>query len=59
MLDEWSMQRARRVRVCAVLALYLPNLGIHPLWRFHCASIYSSLLSTGQKKKSLLVLASP
>ena len=48
---------ARIVRI--VLAMHVPNLGIHTLWRFPCASIHSSLLSTGQKGKCLLVLASP
>ena len=48
MLDEWSTQRARGARVCAVLAMHVPNLGIHTLWRF----------PTGQKGKCLLLLAS-
>ena len=53
MLDEWSTQRARRVRVCAVLAMHVPNLGIHRLWRFPYASIHSSPFSSGQKRKVL------
>ena len=28
MLDEWSTQRARRVRVCALRAMHVPNLDI-------------------------------
>ena len=59
MLDEWSTQRARRIRVCAVLAMHVPNLAIHTLCRFPCASIHPSLFFTGQKAKCLLVLASP
>ena len=59
MLDEWSTQRARRVRVCAVLAMHVPSLGIHTLWHFPCAFIHSFLLSTSQKRKRSLVLASP
>ena len=59
MLDEWSAQRARRVRVYAVLAMHVPNLGIDTSWRFPCASIRSPLLFTGQEGKCLLVLASP
>ena len=56
MLVEWSTQK---VRVCAVLAMHVPHLGIYTLWRFPCASIHSFLFSTGQKRKCLLVLASP
>ena len=59
MFDEWSTQRTRRVRVCAVLAMHVPNLGIHTLWRFSCASMHPSLLFTGRNGKCLLVLASP
>ena len=59
MLDEWSTQRARRVRVCAVLAMHVPNLDIYTSWPFLCASIHSSLFSSGQKGKCLLVLSSP
>ena len=33
---EWSAQRARRVRICAVLAMHVPHLGIHTLCRFTC-----------------------
>ena len=47
MLDKWSTQSARRVSVCAVLAMHVPNLGIHTLWRFPCASIHPSLLFIG------------
>ena len=53
MLDDWSTQRARTVRVCAVLAMHLPNLSIHTSWHFPCASIHSSLVFTGQKRKLL------
>ena len=59
MLDELSTQRARRVRVCPVLAICVPNLGIHTLWRFPCASIHPSTVFKGQKGTCLLVLASP
>ena len=58
-LDEWSTQRARRVSVCAVLAMHEPNLGIHTLWHFLCASIHPPPLFTGRKGKCLLVLVSP
>ena len=59
MLDKWSTQRARGVRVCAVLAKHVPNPGIHTLWRFPCASCHPFLFSMGQKRKCLLVLATP
>ena len=59
MLDDWSMQRARRVRVCAVLTMHVPNPGIHTSWRFLCASVRFSLFFTGQKGKCLLVPALP
>ena len=59
MLDEWSTQRARRGRVCAVLAMHVPNLGIHTSWRFSRASFHPSLFFTGQKGKYLLMRASP
>ena len=59
MLVKWSTQRAGRVRVCAVLGMPVPHLGIHTLWRFPCAPIYSFLFSVDQKSKCLLVLASP
>ena len=39
MSDEWSTQRARSVRVRAVLAMHLPYLGIHTLWHFPCACL--------------------
>ena len=55
MFDEWSTQPASRVSACAVLAMHVPNLGIHRLWGFPCASIHPSLLFTGQKGKCLLV----
>ena len=29
MRSEWSAQRARRVGICAVLAIHVPNQGIH------------------------------
>ena len=53
MLVEWSTQRARRVRACAVLAMHVHHPDIHTLWRFPCASIYSSFLSKRSKKKVL------
>ena len=53
MRSEWSTQRARRVSVCAVLAMHVPNSGIHTLRRFLCAPIHSFLILTGQKKKVL------
>ena len=59
MLDEWSTQRARRVRVCTVLGMHVPNLGIHTLWRLPCAAILPSLFFTGQRGTCLLMLASP
>ena len=31
MRSEWSAQRARRVRLSAVLAMHVPNRGIHML----------------------------
>ena len=52
MLDEWSTQRARRVRICVVLAMHVPNLRIHTLLRFPCASIHSFLFSTGQNESA-------
>ena len=59
MRNEWSTQRACRVSVCAVLAMHLPNLGIHTLWRFPCAPIHVSLFFTGQKGKCLLLIVLP
>ena len=59
MLDEWSMRRTPRVGICAVVAMHVPNVGIHTSWRCPCASIHPSLLFIGQKGKCLLVLASP
>ena len=59
MCNEWSTQRARRVSVCAVLAMHVPNLGIHTLGRFPGAPIYPFLLFTIQKGKFLLVLVLP
>ena len=53
MLDKWSTQRARRVRICAVLAMHVPNLGIQAPRRFPCAFIHSPLFSRGQKRKVL------
>ena len=53
MLHDRSTQRARRVRVCAVLAMHVPHLGIHTLWRLPDASNHYSLFSTRQKKKVL------
>ena len=53
MLEEWSTQRGRRVRVCAIVAMHAPNPGIHALWRFPCAFIHSYPFSTGQKEKVL------
>ena len=55
MRSEWSTQRARRVRVCAVLAMRVPNSGIHTLCRFPCALIHPCPLVTGKKRKCLLV----
>ena len=53
MRSEWSTQRARRVRVCAVLAMHVPHSGIHTLCCFPFTHIYPSLLFTGQRKKVL------
>ena len=47
---EWSTQRARRVRVCAVLAMHVPNLGIHTLWHFPYASLTPSFSPQVRKK---------
>ena len=56
MLDERSTQRARRVRVCAVLAMHVPHLGIHTSWRFASASIHPSILFTVKKESGCLCL---
>ena len=58
MFDEWSTQRAQGARVCSVLAMHVPNLGIHTSRGFPCASIHFSFFFTGQKRKWLLMLAS-
>ena len=50
MSDKWSTQRARRVRVCAVLKIYVPNLGIHTLRHFPCASVTPSVSPQVNKK---------
>ena len=55
MRSEWSAQRALRVRVYAVLAMHVPNSGIHTLCRFPCAPIHPCPLFTGKKRKCLLV----
>ena len=59
MQSEWSTHRARRVSVCAVLAMQVPHSGIHTLCRFPCAPIHPSSLFTGQKRKCLLVFVLP
>ena len=56
MCNKWSTQLARRVRVCAVLAMHVPNLDIHKLWCFLCVSIYSSLFFTCQKRECFVFL---
>ena len=45
---ERSAQRARRVRICAVLVMHVPNCGIHTLCRFPCAPIHPCSLFTGE-----------
>ena len=57
MLVEWSTQRARRVRVCAVLVMHVPHLGIHTSWRFFSASTPSLPFSTGQKRSACSCLS--
>ena len=47
---EWSVQRARRVRICAVLAMHVPNRGIHTLWRFPCACTHLPFSSQVQRR---------
>ena len=59
MRSEWSAQRARRVRICAVLAMHVPNLGIHTLCCFPCAPIHPCSLFTGKIRKCLLVFVLP
>ena len=54
MRSEWSAQRARRVSICAVLAMHVPNLGIHTLCRFPCVPNHPFPLFTGKKRKCLL-----
>ena len=52
---EGGAQRARRVTICAVLAMHVPNCCIHKLWRFPCTPIHPCSLFTGKKRKCLLV----
>ena len=59
MRSESSAQRARRVRVCAVLAMHVPNSGIHTMCRFFCVPIHPCPLFTGKKRKCLLVFRVP
>ena len=59
MRSEWSEQRARRVRMYVVLAMHVPNSGIHTLCRFPCAPINPCSLSTGKKRKRLFVFVLP
>ena len=59
MPSKWSTQRARKVSVCTVLGMHVPNSGIHTLCRFPCASIHPPLLFTGQERKCLLVFLLP
>ena len=54
---EWSAQRAGTVSICTVLAMHVPNRGIHTLWRFPCDHIHPCSLFTGKKRKCLLVFA--
>ena len=50
MSGKWSTQGACRVRVCAVLAMHVPNLAIHRLWHFPCASLIYSFSPQVKKK---------
>ena len=59
MLDEWSTQCGRRVRVCAVLAMHVPKPGIHTLWHFSCVPLQFPSFSTGQKESACSFLLSP
>ena len=52
---EWSTHRESRVRVCAVPAMHVPNLGIHTLWHFPCASL--TLFFSPQVQKKVLARA--
>ena len=52
MSDKWSTQRALRVRVCAVLAMHVPSLGIHTLWQISLRIQHFLLFSTGQKESA-------
>ena len=55
MRSEWRAQGARRVGVCAVLAMHVPNSGIHTLCRFPCVPIHPCPLFRGKKRKCLRV----
>ena len=59
MQREWSAQRARRVRICAVRAMHVPNRGIHTLLRLPCIPIHPCSPFTGKKRKCLLVFVLP
>ena len=52
MSNEWSTQRPRRVRLCAVLAMHVPNLVLHTLGHFLCASLTPSF--SPQVKENVL-----
>ena len=55
MRSEWSAQHARRVSMCAVLAMHVPNSGIHTLCCFPCASAHPYPLFTGKKSVRVAV----
>ena len=55
MSDKWNTHRARRVRVCAVLAMHVPNPGIHTLCHFSVHPFTSSF--SPQVRKKVLALA--
>ena len=59
MSHKWSTQRARRVRLCAVLEMHVPNPGIHTLWYLPCAFFHFLLFSTGEKESACSCPLSP
>ena len=59
MSNEWSTQRARRVRVSAAPGMHVANPGIQLLLRFPCASLHSLFLSQVKEKSACACLLSP
>ena len=56
MPHKWSTERARKVGVNAVIAIHVPNSGIHALLCFPCALPHSPLFFTGGKERTCVLV---